>query len=311
MIEHRELRSPNAAHSEQGHPHSHLNSDCDITKDATHWQSWLEGLLTITTLACTGLTLIPLVAVLSYVWQQGVRRFDWALLTQLPPAPGLMEGGLANAILGTGIVVGIATLISVPLGVLAAVYLAEFSEDRPLSHWIRLATTTLSGLPAIIAGVFAYGVLVRSGLTGYSAIAGGIALSVLMLPTIVRTTDEALGLVPADLRWAAASVGASRYQTILYVVLPAASPAILTGVMLAISRAAGETAPLIFTALSFAFWARGLFEPIATLSVLIFNFATVPFVPQQELAWAGAFILVLLVLITNIAARLITYCQVR
>lgn len=265
--------------------------------------------MTITTLISTVIALIPLVAILSYVWHQGVRRFDWALLTQLPPAPGLSEGGMANAILGTGLVVGIAVLISVPLGVLAAIYLAELSGDRPLARWIQLAITTLSGLPAIIAGVFTYGLLVRSDLTGYSAISGGVALSVFMLPTIVRTTEEALRLVPDDWRWAATSVGASPYQTVLYVVLPAASPGILTGVMLAIARAAGETAPLIFTVLSSSFWPRGVFEPIATLSVLIFNYATVPFAPQQELAWAGAFILVLLVLVTNVVARLVTAGQ--
>ena len=186
---------------------------------------------------------------------------------------------------------------------------SAWNPDRPLARWIQLATTTLSGLPAIIAGVFAYGLLVRSDLTGYSAISGGMALSVLMLPTIVHTTEEALRLVPDDWRWAATSVGASPYQTVLYVVLPAASPGILTGVMLAIARAAGETAPLIFTALSSSFWPRGVFEPIATLSVLIFNYATVPFAPQQELAWAGAFILVLLVLVTNVVARLVTAGQ--
>ena len=282
-----------------------------IARDPVSWQVGIDWGLTIATLACTVITLIPLVAVLGYVGSQGLQRLDGALLTQLPSAPGLTGGGIANALLGTGIVVGIATLIAVPFGILAAVYLAELSGNSPLTRWLRLAITSLSGLPAIIAGVFAYGLLVRSGWTGYSAIAGGIALAVLMVPTVVRTTDDALRLVPPELRWAAASVGASPYQMILYVILPAASPAILTGVMLAISRTAGETAPLIFTALSSAFWPQGPLEPIATLSVLIFNFATTPFAPQQQLAWAGALILVVVVLLVNITARLLTHLQRR
>ncbi|NET33403.1 MAG: phosphate ABC transporter permease PstA [Cyanothece sp. SIO1E1] len=263
------------------------------------------GLTTMMT-ACVVVTLIPLFAVLTYVLLQGMSRLDLALLTQLPAPPGSAGGGLANAILGTLIVVGIAVLISVPFGVSTALYLSEFSQGNQLARWIRFATKMLSGIPSIIAGVFAYGLLVRTGLTGYSAIAGGVGLTVLMLPTIVLATDEALQLVPQELRWAAFGVGASRSQTVLRIVMPAAMPSIVTGVMLAIARAAGETAPLIFTALSSSFWPNGLFEPIATLSVLVFNFSTFPFAPQQALAWAGSLILVLLVLITSIAARLAT-----
>ena len=143
-------------------------------------------------------------------------------------------------------------------------------------------------------------------MVGFSAVAGGVALAVLMLPTIIRTTDEALQIVPQDIRWAALGVGAYNYQTVLKIVIPAALPAILTGVTLSIARAAGETAPLIFTALYSNFWPEGIFEPIATLSVLVYNFAIVPFKPQQELAWAGSLILVLLVLATSVAARLAT-----
>jgi phosphate transport system permease protein len=255
---------------------------------------------------CIIITLIPLGAVLFFVLAQGFSRLTPQLFTQLPPPPGLEGGGLANAIIGTLVVVGIATVISVPIGVLTAVYLSEFSNNNQLARGVRFATNVLSGVPSIIAGIFAFGLLVSTGLLGFSAIAGGVALAVLMLPTIIRTTDEALQIVPQDIRWAALGVGAYNYQTVLKIVLPAALPAILTGITLSIARAAGETAPLIFTALYSNFWPEGLFEPIATLSVLVYNFAIIPFKPQQELAWAGSLILVLLVLITSVTARLAT-----
>ncbi|ACK71213.1 phosphate ABC transporter, inner membrane subunit PstA [Gloeothece citriformis PCC 7424] len=253
--------------------------------------------------ACITITVIPLFAVIIYVLIQGVTRINPDLFTQLPPPPGLSGGGIANAIIGTLIVVAIATVISVPIGVLAAVYLSEFSGGNQVARWVRFATNVLSGVPSIISGIFAFGLLVQTGWLGFSAVAGGISLAVLMLPTIIRTTDEALQIVPQDIRWAALGVGAYNYQTVLKIVLPAAIPAILTGVTLAIARAAGETAPLIFTALYSNFWPRGLLEPIATLSVLVYNFAIVPFAPQQQLAWAGSLILVLLVLTTSVLAR--------
>lgn len=251
--------------------------------------------------ACLSLTLLPLFAVLSYVSYKGLSRINLDLFTKLPPPPGLSGGGIANAIIGTLIVVGIATAISVPFGVLAAVYLSEFSSGK-LAGPIRFATNVLSGVPSIIAGIFAYGIVVLTT-GGFSAVAGGIALSVLMLPTIVRTTDEALQIVPQEVRWASVGLGASSYQTVLRVVLPAAIPAILTGVTLAIARAAGETAPLLFTALNSQFWPKGLWEPTPSLAVLVYNFAIVPFKDQQELAWAASLILVLLVLLTSILSR--------
>ncbi len=259
---------------------------------------------------CMIITLIPLIAVIFYVFVQGFSRLNLNLFTQLPPPPGLSGGGLANAIIGTLVVVGIAVIFAVPIGVFAAVYLSEFSQGNKFATGIRFATNVLSGVPSIIAGIFAFGLLVSSGVVGFSAIAGGVALAVLMLPTIIRTTDEALKIVPQEIRWAALAVGAYNYQTVLKIVLPAALPGIITGITLAIARAAGETAPLIFTALFSNFWPnvspQGLTEPIATLSVLVYNFAILPFEPQQQLAWAGSLILVLLVLITSITARLAT-----
>ena len=256
---------------------------------------------------CILIALVPLALVLFYVTVNGFNRLDLDLFTQLPPAPGLQGGGIANAIVGTLIVVALATLIAVPIGVMCAIWLAEFGgDDTSIDEWVRFGVNILAGVPSIISGVFIYGLMVKPALPGYSALAGGVALAVLMLPTIIRTTDEALKIVPQDIRWAALGVGASKYQMVLKVVLPAAIPAILTGVTLAVARAAGETAPLIFTALFSPFWPNGITNPIASLAVLVYNFAILPFKPQQELAWAASLILVLLVLTSSIVARLVT-----
>jgi phosphate transport system permease protein len=256
---------------------------------------------------CILIALVPLALVLFYVTVNGFNRLDLDLFTQLPPAPGLQGGGIANAIVGTLIVVALATLIAVPIGVMCAIWLAEFGgDDTSIDEWVRFGVNILAGVPSIISGVFIYGLMVKPALPGYSALAGGVALAVLMLPTIIRTTDEALKIVPQDIRWAALGVGASKYQMVLKVVLPAAIPAILTGVTLAVARAAGETAPLIFTALFSPFWPNSITNPIASLAVLVYNFAILPFKPQQELAWAASLILVLLVLTSSIVARLVT-----
>lgn len=257
----------------------------------------------------TVMALVPLILVLVYVVFRGFSRLDLAAFTELPPAPLAGEGGgFANALLGTLVMVGIGALVSVPFGVLAAIYLSEFSRGT-VPRWIRFATNVLSGVPSILMGVFIYGLFVIT--TGsYSAVAGGFALGVLMLPIIVRTTDESLQIVPKQVRWAALGMGASKFQTVLRVVLPAALPAIATGLTLAVARAAGETAPLIFTALFSQYWLEGIWEPTASLSVLVYNFATVPYEGQQRLAWAAALILVAIVLLTSILSRWATRKQI-
>ena len=260
----------------------------------------IAGLFTI-------LAIIPLLIILIYLLGKGISSLRLEVFTELPPPPLVAGGGFGNAILGTVIMVGIGAAISVPVGVMAAIYLSEFSKGK-LADWIRFATNVLSGVPSIIIGVFAYTVIVLTTKT-YSAWAGGFALAILMLPIIVRTTDEALKLVPQEVRQASIGIGANDYQTVLQVVLPAAIPAIITGVTLAVARAAGETAPLLFTALFTQYWPNWdnlLVEPTASLAVLVYNFAIVPFQNQQELAWAAAFILVLLVLLTSIISRIAT-----
>ena len=200
-----------------------------LRKNSSRPRDVFNIIMTGLSVLCVVITLIPLVLVLAFVTIQGAGSFTPALFTELPPPPGLEGGGIANAIIGTLIVVAIATLISVPFGVMAAVYLSEFSKDGQVARWVRFFTNVLSGVPSIISGVFVYALLVRTGLTGYSAVAGGVALAVLMLPTIIRTTDEALNIIPQEIRWASIGVGASRYQTVLQIVLPAAIPSILTG----------------------------------------------------------------------------------
>ena len=257
------------------------------------------------------ITVLPLILVLGYVLVQGGSKISLALLTQLPPPPGLEDGGIANAIVGTLVVTAIAALIAVPVGVGGGVFLAEYSRSGWFAQFIRFGTNVLAGVPSIIAGVFIYGTIVTSRIlfgNAYSAVAGGIALAVLMLPTVIKTTDEGLKLVPDDLRRAALGVGASRFVTVVRITLPAALTPIATGVVLGIARAAGETAPLIFTALFSPFWSdlltpEGIFAPIATLSVMIYNFAIMPYEFHNELAWAASFVLVVMILALNLFSR--------
>ena len=252
------------------------------------------------------LSVLPLIAVLVHILIKGFSSINVELFTQLPPPPGGVGGGIGNAILGSLIVTVIAALIAIPIGVGGGIYLAEYSTGRGFSQFIRFGTNVLAGVPSIIAGVFVYGTIVSTRILfghTFSAIAGGTALSVLMLPTVVKTTDEGLKLVSNDLRRAALGVGASRFVTVSQITLPKAFTPIATGVVLSIARAAGETAPLIFTALFSPFWPNGIFDPIATLSVLIYNFSTQPYDVQNQLAWAASFILVVFILMLNLLAR--------
>jgi phosphate transport system permease protein len=254
---------------------------------------------------CAVCAIVPLVAVLWYVIAQGGSRLSLDLFTQLPPAANVLKGGgFGNAFIGTLTTVGIGSAIAIPCGIMAAIFLSEFAQGTRLAEWIGFLTNVLSGVPSIVVGVFAYSTVVLTT-GGFSAVAGGFALAVLMLPIIVRTSTESLALVPQESRQAAVGLGATKFQTVARVVLPAAMPPILTGVMLAVARASGETAPLIFTALFKNFWAQGVWEPTATLSVLVFNFATTPYRNQQELAAAGSLVLVMMVLIASILSRLV------
>ena len=268
-------------------------------------------ILTVIAAIFSAVAVLPLILVLGYVIVKGGSKISLALFTELPPPPGLDGGGIANAIVGTLVVTVVAALIAIPVGVGGGIFLAEYSRSGWFAQFIRFGTNVLSGVPSIIAGVFIYGTIVTSRVlfgNAYSALAGGMALSILMLPTVIKTTDEGLKLVSDDLRRAALGVGASRFVTIVRITLPTAFTPIATGVVLAIARAAGETAPLIFTALFSPFWSDllstdGIFAPIATLSVLIYNFAIMPYEFHNELAWSASFVLVVMILGLNLFSR--------
>lgn len=267
-----------------------------------------SGILTFLTWGIAILGSVPLFSVIYMLVTQGGARLDFEALTALPPAGFELGGGFANAILGTLVMVAIATAISVPLGILAAIYLAILDPNSRLASAARFVAKTLTGFPSILAGVFTYGVLVIN--FGYSALAGGVALAVLMLPTIVLAAEEAMKQVPQRMTDAAFGMGCTRSQVIWKVVLPTGLPGILTGVMLAVAGAAGESAPLLFTALFSNYFMSELMEPTASLSILIYNFSAMPFQNQIELAWAASLVLVLIVLVFNILARLIGQSKV-
>ena len=267
--------------------------------------------LTVVAAIFSGIAVLPLVLVLGYVLIKGGSTISLNLLTELPPPPGLEGGGIANAIVGTLVVTIVAALIAIPVGVGGGIFLAEYSRSGWFAQFIRFGTNVLSGVPSIIAGVFIYGTIVTSRVlfgNAYSALAGGMALAILMLPTVIKTTDEGLKLVPDDLRRAALGIGASRFVMIARITLPTAFTPIATGVVLSIARAAGETAPLIFTALFSPYWSElisgdGLLAPIASLSVLIYNFAIMPYEFHNQLAWSASFVLVAMILFLNLLSR--------
>jgi phosphate transport system permease protein len=277
--------------------------DRSLRRPRTFFSVAMSVLVTLMTL----LALIPLFSVVLMLLWRGGSKLSLAAFTQLPPAPLEQGGGFGNALQGTLIIVALSMLMSVPVGILSAVFLAESTHESKIAYIVRFTAKILTGFPSILAGVFAYGAVVLTT-GGFSAIAGAVAVSILMLPTIMLTAEDAIRMVPAKMKEAAVGMGATKTQTIWMVMLPTALPGILTGVMLAVARGAGETAPLIFTALFSNYWplARGhinLMQPTPSLAVLIYNFAGMPFQNQVELAWAAALVLVLVVLITNLIGQ--------
>lgn len=260
----------------------------------------MTGVVGVATVVAT----IPLFSVLYMVGAKGLAHFKWSMLWLLPPGVGMAGGGFGNALLGTMLVVALAAAISVPFGVGAAIFLTEFSGWRRAAQVVRFTANVLSGLPSILAGVFIFAAVVTVT-QRFSLWAGALALAVLMLPIITLATEQALLRVPRMLREASVGLGATPSQTIMRVVVPAAYPAILTGVTLAVARAAGETAPLIFTALFSEYWIKGLSEPTASLAVLIYNYSSVPYENQVDLAWSASLVLITLVLVTNIVTQIV------
>lgn len=254
----------------------------------------MTGVATLTVV----IVLAPLVAIFGYVVYRGVGAINWAFLTQTPKPVGEAGGGMANAIVGSALILGIASLVGVPFGVGAGIYLAEFGRNR-FGSVIRFTSDVLSGVPSIVIGIVAWSILVRD--RGFSALAGGLALAIMMVPTITRTTEEMLLLVPQALREAAYGLGVSRWRTTLSIVLRTATSGVITGIMLAFARIAGETAPLLFTALGNTFWNLRYNQPTAALPLQIYVYANSPYDDWHRQAWAGSLVLIVLI-VTAIAA---------
>ena len=308
--------------------------------------------MTVLAILLSSLALLPLFHILFAILSQGISKLNWETLTSTPRPIGMegMPNGFANAIVGTIIIVGIAFLISIPFGLMTGIFLSEFGRESKIASTIRFITTVLTGIPSVIVGVFAYGVVVLTKISiqngqiffgqpttgdpigwkipefmgaianffhydinslalevgGFSAVAGGFALSILMLPVVALTTEESLKLVPISQRLASAALGGNHFQTTFRIVLRAALPGVTTGILLAVARAAGETAPLIFTALFSDNFPTGLFNPTPSLSVLIYNYANSPFNEQIELAWTASIVLVSMILLLSIGSRSLT-----
>jgi phosphate transport system permease protein len=248
--------------------------------------------------------LVPLAMILFFVVGQGAQALDVSFFTETPKPVGEPGGGMANAIVGTITLCGLGALFAVPVGVLSGLYIAEYPGSR-FSSAVRFAADTLNGVPSIVIGVFVYAIAVLPFRT-FTALAGGLALGVMMIPIITRTTEELLRLVPMSLREGALALGATRARAVFSVVLPAALPGIITGVVLALARIAGETAPLLFTAFGNRFWSTSLTQPMASLTVQIYSYAISPYEDWHRQAWAGALVLVTLVLCCSLLARLAT-----
>lgn len=250
------------------------------------------------------LALVPLVLIFYHTVSLGMEALNADFFTQLPKPVGETGGGLGNAIVGTLILVGLGSLIGLPVGILSGVYLSEFGNNK-FGMIVRFMTDVLNGVPSIVTGVVAYTIVVLPA-KHFSAYAGGFALGILMIPIITRTTEEMLRTVPHSYREAALALGIPQWKTTLRIIMPSALGGIVTGIMLAVARAAGETAPLLFTALNNRFWHTSLDQPIASLTVFIYNYGVSPFEDWIAQAWAGALVLILLILTLSIAVRIAT-----
>ena len=254
---------------------------------------------------CALAAIIPLILILNFIFIKGASSLNWDFFTQLPKPVGETGGGMAHAILGTFYLVGIGAILAIPLGTLCGVYLSQFPSGK-ISKALRISIDLLTGLPSIVVGIFAYILLVTT-LKKFSALAGGLALAIIILPIVSRSTEEILKLVPTHIKEAALALGLPRWKVIYFIIFKGTFSGILTGIILAISRAAGETAPLLFTAFGNMYYSGELLAPMASLPVQIYNYAISPFEDWQRQAWAGAFLLIVIVLGLNLISRLVIY----
>jgi len=251
----------------------------------------------------TVLVIVPLIAILIYLIYMGASSLNLAFFTKIPVPVGETGGGMANAMVGSGIVLALASSMGIPVGIAAGVYLAEFGRGRMLATAIRFTADVLNGVPSIVMGIAIYSLVVMQQ-HHFSAFAGGVALAVMMVPTITRTTEEMLATVPHSIREAALGLGVPKWRTVLSVSLKTASPGIITGCMLAFARVAGETAPLLFTAFGNQFWSFKLTEPIAALPLQIYVYAVSPYDEWHRLAWAGSLVLIVMIMVAVTLVRI-------
>ena len=249
-------------------------------------------------------SILPLLFILFYIFKNGVAAIDWQFLTELPKPVGEIGGGISNAIIGTLMLVIIASICSIPMGIAAGIYLSEHQQGR-LSYAVRLCVEILQGIPSIVIGIIAY-VWIVMPLRTFSAVSGGIALGIMMLPIIVRSTEETLKLIPESLKEASLALGVPYYKTILKVIVPAGLSGMVTAVIISIARVAGETAPLLFTAFGNPFMNLNILKPVNSLPLLVFNYAASPYPEWHALAWGASLVLAVLVLTLNIVAKVLT-----
>lgn len=271
------------------------------------WRKSVNIFMLSLTGLCALVTVSALFVILGCLAWKGATSLHWSFFTNLPAPVGESGGGIANAIVGTGKLLMLAALVGIPVGLLGAVYLAEFAGSTS-AFIVRYATDLLNGVPSIVIGIFAYTIVVIP-MHHFSALAGGFALGVMMVPIILRSCEEFLRAVPRSLREGAMAVGASKWKTIATVVVPAASSGILTAILLSLARVAGETAPLVFTAFGNQFWPHGLNQPTAALPVVIYNYALSPYDDWHRQAWAAGLVLIVLVVVTNLLTRLLLQRQ--
>ncbi len=268
------------------------------------WRKTKSTIMIVLSILCAVVAIVPLFIILFYTLSQGLSSINWAFFTQMPKPAGEAGGGMANALVGTGILIAIGSAIGLPVGIFSGIYLSQ-NRSSWFAKSVRFLAEVLNGIPSIVIGVVAY-IIVVLPMKHFSAFAGGVALGILMMPLVTRTTEEMMNLIPSSVREAALGLGIPRWKATMFVILPAAFKGIFTGILLSIARASGETAPLLFTALGNRFWSTDLGQPIASLTVFIYDYAKAPFEDWNRQAWAAALVLILLIMAINILFRVVT-----
>jgi phosphate transport system permease protein len=288
-------------------PNSGLNEPTNFNTRAIRFDQMrryaMNHLVTGLAILSTVIVLLPLLAILGYLLYKGASSLNLAFFTQIPKPVGEDGGGMANSIVGSAVILALASSMGIPVGIAAGVYLAEFGQGKMLANAVRFTADVLNGVPSIVMGIAIYSLIVMQQ-KHFSAFSGGVALGIMMVPTITRTTEEMLATVPHAIREAALGLGVPKWRTALSVSLRTASPGIITGCMLAFARVAGETAPLLFTAFGNQFWSTSLSQPIAALPLQIYIYATGPYDEWHRLAWAGSLVLIVMIMVSVTLVRI-------